>query len=533
MNFLVDSGASINTVTEDVWKEIAVSKVKVFRKSVNCDRQFTAYASREPLRVAAKFETWISVNSSKPEAYAEFYVIEGARRSLLSKATSEELRVLKVGLDVQNVTDGGTPFPKFPGVQVKLSIDRTIPPKKVAYLRVPAAMEKKVDDKIEEMLRSDIIEKVEGPPEWISPMVVIPKGKDDVRICINMKQPNTAILREHYPLPMIDTFLNKLKGAKFFSKLDMTSAYHHVELHPDSRDITTFMTGRGLMRFKRLLFGINAAPEMFQRIMVEMFSGIEGVIIYIDDIVVFGRTQEEHDKRLQQVLDVLKRNNAKLNKSKCVIGASEIEILGFKVNANGINASQDKIDAIERFRLPASKEEARSFLGLVNFVGQFIPNLSTRTEPLRKFIRGEAETFGEEQKIAFDDLRGELTRNVRKLGFFDPRDTTELYVDASPVGLGAVLAQRDENRVARIISFASKGLTAAERTYPQTQREALAVVWAVEKFYLYLFGIHFNVFTDHKTLEYIYGGKHQNGRRACSRAEGFALRLLPYDFEVT
>lgn len=121
---------------------------------------------------------------------------------------------------------------------------------------------------------------------------------------------------------------------------------------------------------------------MFQRIMVEMFSGIEGVIIYIDDIVVFGRTQEEHDKRLQQVLDVLKRNNAKLNESKCVIGASEIEILGFKVNANGINPSQDKIETIERFRLPASKEEARSFLGLVNFVGQFIPDLSTRTEPL-------------------------------------------------------------------------------------------------------------------------------------------------------
>lgn len=143
MNFLVDSGASINTVTEDVWKEIAESKVKVFRKSVTCDRRFTAYASRELLRVTAKFETWISVNSSKPEAYVEFYVIERARKSLLSKATSEELRVLKVGLDVHNVTDSGMPFPKFSGVQVKLSIDRTIPPKKVAYLRVPAAMEKR------------------------------------------------------------------------------------------------------------------------------------------------------------------------------------------------------------------------------------------------------------------------------------------------------------------------------------------------------------------------------------------------------
>lgn len=133
---------------------------------------------------------------------------------------------------------------------------------------------------------------------------------------------------------------------------------------------------------------------------------------------------------------------------------------------------------------------------------------------------------------SFDDLRHELCNNVRKLGFFDSSDITEVYVDASPVGLGAVLAQRDSNNVPRIICFASKGLTTAERVYPQTQREALAVVWAVERFYLYLFGLRFTVFTDHKTLEYIYGGQHRDGRRACSRAEGWALRLQPYDFEI-
>lgn len=234
---------------------------------------------------------------------------------------------------------------------------------------------------------------------------------------------------------------------------------------------------------------------------------------------------------MQQVLAILEENKAKLNKEKCVFGVMELEILGFKVSAAGICPTEEKIDAIKNFRKPESKEEVRSFLGLVNFVGHFIPHLSTRTEPLREFVRGDVSVFGEEQAKAFDDLRFELTNNVRKLGYFDPADITELYVDASPVGLGAVLVQRYQG-TPRIISFASKGLTATERVYPQTQREALAVVWAVEKFYLYLFGLRFTIFTDHKTLEFIYGNKHVEGRRALSRAEGWALRLQPFDFEV-
>lgn len=198
----------------------------------------------------------------------------------------------------------------------------------------------------------------------------------------------------------------------------------------------------------------------------------------------------------------------------------------------GISPSDDKIAAIRNFRKPETKEEARSFLGLINFVGQFIPNLSTRTEPLRRFIRGDVSVFGEDQETAFNDLRNELSSTVRRLGFYDTKDETDLYVDASPVGLGAVLTQRDTFGTPRIISFASKGLTKAERIYPQTQREALAVVWAVEKFYPYLFGTCFNIFTDHKTLEYIYGGKHRDGKRACTRAEGWALRLQPYNFRI-
>lgn len=144
VEFLIDSGASINTVTENVWNELNKKNASIFKKKYKCDRQFHAYASSEPLDVSAIFEAWISVNPSKPKTYAEFFVVKEARKCLLSKRTSEELRVLKVGLDVLHVDTNVKPFPKFPGVLVKLSIDQTVPPMKIAYLRVPAAMEKKV-----------------------------------------------------------------------------------------------------------------------------------------------------------------------------------------------------------------------------------------------------------------------------------------------------------------------------------------------------------------------------------------------------
>lgn len=193
VSFLIDSGASINTVTSDVWHTLQQNGTQAYKQKFQCDRQIKAYASEIPLRVQLVFEAWISVNDTKPKSYAEFFVIEGANKCLLSKRTAEDLKVLKVGLDVFRVEDDDKPFPKFPNIQVKLSIDKNVTPRKIAYLRVPAPLEHKVDAKIQEMLRTDIIERVEGPPEWISPMVVVPKGKNDVRLCVNMRYPRESI----------------------------------------------------------------------------------------------------------------------------------------------------------------------------------------------------------------------------------------------------------------------------------------------------------------------------------------------------
>lgn len=414
---------------------------------------------------------------------------------------------------------------------MELKIDETIVPVQRSYYRVPVAIEKLVDDKLQKMLDEGIIEVVHGTARWVSPMLVVPKGSGDVRICVDMRNPNKAIKREFHPMPTIETFLPKLTGASWFSRLDISNAYYHVELSKKSRELTTFMSGRGLMRYRRMMFGLNAAPEIFQKTMENMLAGLKGVIVFVDDIVVSGRSKGEHDERLRLVLERLKSHNATLNKEKCMYGQRSIEIIGFTVDGKGVRPAKSKVEAIKNFREPTTIEEVRSFLGLIQFNGHFIPDLATRTEPLRKMIRGEAQSFGEEQRKAFDDLRLELVKNVRQLGFFDPNDETEVYADASPVGLGAVLIQKRGGR-SRIIAFASKSLTEAERRYPQTQREALAAVWAVERFYFYLFGMEFTLLTDHKTLEYIFQGKHQSNKRACTRAEGWALRLQPYYYKI-
>lgn len=532
IEFIIDSGSSINTISASDWLHLKKNGSKLFQIKRKCAGKFHAYASNQPLVVEATFKAKIEVSNSKPATIAEFFVVKGASHSLLSYQTSTELRILKIGLGVYSLRpEKCEPFPKFPNAMVELKVDQTVQPKQRAYYRVPAAVEELVEKKLQQMLAADIIEKVDGSSDWISPMLVVPKGKTDIRICVDMREPNKAIKREHYPMPIIETFLNKLRGAKFFSRVDVRSAFHHIDLSEKSRPLTTFMTSQGLMRYKRLTFGLNAAPEIFQKTMDSMLRNLESVIAFVDDIVVFGKSKADHDRNLELLLERLKRNNVTLNEEKCLFGLEEIEILGFLVNANGIKPADSKIRAINEFREPASISEVRSFLGLIQFVGQFIPNLASRTEPLRQMIRGEITEFGPEQKKAFNDLKGDLIRNVRQLGYFDPNDETEVYVDASPWAIGGVLVQR-KNSKNRIISYISKSLTEAEKRYPQTQREALAAVWAVERLYFYLFGLKFTLFTDHKTLEYIFKGKHQCGKRASTRAEGWALRLQPYDFEI-
>lgn len=276
------------------------------------------------------------------------------------------------------------------------------------------------------------------------------------------------------------------------------------------------------------MFGISCAPEIFQKTMESILAGLEGVIIYLDDIVIYGSSKAEHDRRLQAVLKRLDEYGVLLNHQKCIYGVKELEFLGHILSEKGVCPTEGRVDAIKNFREPKTVAELRSFLGLITYVGRFIPHLVAKTEPLRLLLRtGSVFTWKDAQSKAFESIK-QAVSDISYLGFFDREDKTKLIVDASPEGLGAVLLQENKEGQNRVISFASKALTDLERKYFQTEREVLAIVWGVEKFSLYLLGTKFVLITDCKALKYLFSPR----SRPCPRIERWVLRIQSYNYDI-
>lgn len=312
------------------------------------------------------------------------------------------------------------------------------------------------------------------------------------------------------------------------SKIDLEAAYYHLELEPASRNITTFVARSGVYRFCRLMFGIKSAPELFQREMENLFRGIKGLIVYMDDVLVHGQTIEEHDQSLREVLERIDKMNMRINHQKSVFGVSSVTFLGHVVSIDGIRPTDDKIKAIQELQRPSSVSELRSLLGLINFVGKFIPNLSTMTIHMRALLNKESKfawTVAHTKEL--DALKGLLGR-VDCLGYFDPKDETILVTDASPYGLGAILIQI-KNDVPRTICCISKSLANFETKYCQTEKECYAIIWAMEKLFVYLYGMHFTLVTDCKPLEYLFN---RVKSKPSARLERWILRLQSFDFTV-
>lgn len=231
-----------------------------------------------------------------------------------------------------------------------------------------------VEKKLENLENDDIIEKVEGPTPWISPIVIVPKSSDpmDVRLCVDMREANRAIQRERHLTPTIDDIICDLNGARIFSKLDLNQGYHQLELDKESRQITTFTTHVGLRRYKRLNFGISSAAEIFQNVISETISDIPNCLNISDDIIVFGKNQESHDDALHEVLRTLQSKGLTLNKKKCQFSQSRVKFFGYIFNEEGVSPDPEKVEGIKNAPAPTNCKELRSFLGMVNYCGRFI-----------------------------------------------------------------------------------------------------------------------------------------------------------------
>ena len=530
---LIDSGASTNIVDKNTWSFLKKNHIKC--QSKQCEKQLYAYGTKEPLKTLGTFTCAVEVDDKR--VYAEFVVIDGTGKPLLGKETAVNLGVLKIGLNVNSVS---TPkdivnnykecfqgIGKLKDYKLKLYIDPNVKPVAQAQYRMPFTLRDKVSKELKKLEESDIIESVEGPTPWVSPMITVPKPNGDIRLCVDMRQANRAIIRERHPIPTIDEVLQEMNDSQVFSKLDLKWGYHQIELEESSRPITTFVTHQGLYRYKRLMFGISSAPEKYQQVIHQIFQDCEGVQNISDDIIVHAPSQELHDIRLKQVLNRIKERGLTLNKEKCQFNLNKLIFMGHVLSNRGINPTEDKVSAIAKARRPESAREVRSFLGLVTFCSRFIPHLATLAEPLRKLTKkNEQFKWNKEQDDAFHKVKKAIA-NAETLAYFDKNAKTVIIADASPVGVGAVLTQWQGDQL-RPVYYASRTLSPTERRYSQTEKEALALVWACERFHLYLYGINFELVTDHKPLEVIYS----RTSKPSARIQRWVLRLQPYTFTV-
>jgi len=538
---LIDSGASCNIISSETYEKLKGCGMKCNAKKYG--KKLFAYGQSESLPTTGSFKAQVKCTETGKRSYEEFTVVKGSGKTLLGITTATKLNLLRVGPPQDHINviaegDGEDILRKyhdvFQGVgklknfQLKIHINQEVRPIAQHVRRIPYGLRGKVREQLDDLLQKDIIEAVpDSPTEWVSPLVVVPKSDKSVRICVDMRRANEAIIRERHPIPTVEEILLDLNGATVYSKLDLKWGFHQVELDPESRAITTFITHEGLYRYKRLMFGISSAPEKYQQIIHNVLQGCQGVANIADDIIVYGRGIEEHDANLHAVLERIKESGMTLNPAKCEFRLPKLTFFGHELSSKGISPCEEKIAAIQNAGEPKSASEVRSFLGLVQYSAKFIPDFAETAEPLRKLIRkGGKFQFGDEQKEAFDNLKRAITK-AETLAYFRDDCKTRIIADAGPSGLGAVLTQLQGN-LWRVISYVSRSLTDVERRYSQTEKEALAVVWACERFKLYCYGRSFELETDHQPLECIYGRK----SKPSARIERWVLRLQGYDYNI-
>ena len=270
------------------------------------------------------------------------------------------------------------------GVQAHLEIDPTAQPRFYKPRSVPYAIKGAIERDLERLEHLGVIEKVQYS-DWAAPIVPVPKTDGNVRICGDYKVTINPVLKvDQYPVPTAEDLFATLAGGKTFTKLDLSQAYQQVELDPASRRYVTINTHKGLYQYKRLPFGVASAPALFQQLMEKILQRIPRVVVYIDDILITGATEQEHLATLGRVLEVLEKYGLRLKREKCRFMVSAVDYLGYKIDCNGLQPLPSKLAAIQEAPAPRNVQELRAFLGLVYYYGKFISQFVHCDTPLEQ-----------------------------------------------------------------------------------------------------------------------------------------------------
>ena len=430
VDFKLDTGAEVTAIMEETYKTLPEITLQETTKVLSGP-------TRESLEVIGQFSALLTHKDSS--SHQIIFVVRGLRNNLLGLPAITALKLVNImEANYCNGVDVRGRFGKlFQGLG-KIGEDYTIKLKDNATphalytpRRVPIPLRQKVQEELDKMEKLGVISKVDEPTPWCAGMVVVPKPNGAVRICVDLKPLNESVLREVHPIPKVDETLALLAGAKIFSKLDANSGFWQIPLAEESRLLTTFITPAGRYCFNKLPFGISSAPELFQKRMKRILEGLTGVVCLMDDILIFGSNQTEHDERLIAVLKRLEAAGVTLNAEKCKFNETRVKFLGHLIDQCGIQADPAKTTAVLQMKPPNNITDLRRFMGMVNQLGKFSPNLSQLSQPLRELLSPKRSwLWGPNQQTAFENVKCELAKPT-VLALFNPQACSKISADAS------------------------------------------------------------------------------------------------------
>lgn len=549
VTFEVDTGASVSVCSEDFY-----NKNLSFCKLQPNDLSLSSYTN-EPIVPIGKIKVNVSYQDFKDNL--DLYVIKKGAHPLMGR---NWLQVLGVNISFKTnllsdknfkllshneqfdkiVVELEKEFPKvfsdklgqYKGDPVELKLKENATPKYFKPRPIPFSLKSKVEAELERLQTEEVLVPVSSS-SWGTPIVPVLKKSGEIRICGDFKVTLNPFLEvEKYPLPRIEELFANLQGGQTFSKIDLSQAYMQLKLNDESKKLCTISTHKGLFSYQRMPYGISSAPGIFQKVIEQTLQGLEGVAVFLDDILITAKDTNTHLSRLREVLTRLNDKGFTIKKSKCKFFSDKLEYLGFCIDKEGLHTSQAKVEAIVKAPVPKNVTEVKAFIGLVNYYGKFIPNMSTILSPVYNLLKKDVPfIFNAECMQSFNKVK-ELLTNAPILAHYDSSLPVILATDASSTGLGCVLSIKTSEGVEKPVAYFSRTLSPTEVKYSQVEKEALAIVFGVKKCNQYLYGRRFTLCTDHKPLISIFGPKKGLPVFAASRLQRYALFLSGYIFDI-
>ena len=545
VNFLVDTGSDVNTLPLWIYKLITNDNhLQNLRRTV---QHVTCYNHSS---VTCYGEVDLEVSDSSSSHVLSFLVLDRMVDPLIGVKSAVQLKLLSLAsavfsddcqVNVSSLDNSSSQITALSlreefsdvfsdnvgdvGVTHHITVDPKVPPVQHAQRRIQQPLLGPVKEKLDSLVRQGIITPVTEPTRWVNSFVPVLKKNGDIRICIDPKDLNVAIRREHYTMPILSELTPKLKSAKLFSKFDVKNGFLHIKLDEDSSMLTTFNSPNGRYRWNRLPFGLKSAPEVFQRTMHELLHDLDGTVVIADDVLVYGSSEEEHDRRVRAFLMRCREKDLHLNFHKLVFRQAKVKYMGHVLTDQGIQPDPEKVQGIMEMPAPSNVAELRTFLGSINYLAQFLPNLAALTNPLRSLLhKGMEFNWSSHCGEVFEEVK-KLITSTPIMSYFDVTKPVIIQCDASQKGVGASLIQ-DGHPVA----FASRSLTTTEEKYAQIEKEMLAIVVACEKFDNFIYGLpSITIHSDHKPLESIFQKSINDAPR---RLQRMLLRLQKYNVNL-